>query len=207
MTIENSASCKRFVKSAGPVVTKIQKSGFCDYFKERNHLDELEFKAWLLLPGMRFDSSDKWWGDFEKRKTRHEGVDFCLYKDQQDHIFSVEPGMKVPAMYDGLVVAVIDDFLGRSVVVKHDFSGGSGEDFCTLYAHTVPLSGLTVGMTIHRGDVLAMVADKTASRLKISPHIHISAGFPENGVSYNQLNWKDISLRKQLQLIDPMLLL
>ena len=111
MTLIDSESCNRFAKPAGPVVTKIQKSGFCDYFKERNHLDELEFKTWFLLPGMRFDSSDKWWGDFKKRKTRHEGVDFCLYKDQQDRIFSVEPGMKVPAMYDGLVMAVIDDFL------------------------------------------------------------------------------------------------
>jgi murein DD-endopeptidase MepM/ murein hydrolase activator NlpD len=191
----------------GQMLPGIRKSGFSNFFKQKNRLDEAEFAAWFFLPGMRFNSWDKWWGDFGKRQTPHEGLDLCLYTDQQNRLFSVGVNTKVPAMFHGVVVAVIDDFLGKSVVVEHDFSGALTKRFCTLYAHTVVRHGLAVGMAVRKGDVLATVADTTASTSKIPPHVHISAGFLENGASYGGLNWLDISQRRQMALFDPLALL
>lgn len=189
------------------MLPEIKKSGFSEFFKQQNRFRDSEFENWIFLPGMNFDSSDKWWGDFGKRPTRHEGVDFCLCRDRQGRVFNVHAGAVVPVMFDGVVVAVIPDLLGYSVVVRHDFAGFSAKTLCTIYAHTVVRPGLDVGMRLYEGDVAATVAEPKVSGSEISPHLHISAGFLKNGVSYDRLNWGDISRRKQIELIDPMLLL
>lgn len=185
----------------------IKKSGFSKFFKQQNQLGDSVFEGWFFLPGMYFDSSDKWWGDFGARPTRHEGIDFGMYRDREGRVFNVNPGSNVPAMFEGVVAMVIRDFLGHSVVIGHDFSGNPAKGFCTIYAHTIPRADLAPGMFVREGDVVATVAEPKVSGSEISPHLHISAGFLKNGVSYDRLNWPDISCRKQIALIDPMLLL
>ena len=76
---------------------------------------------------MLFNSTDKWWGDQGKRDKPHEGLDLCLYKDREDKILRLGENAKVPVIYDGIVVGIVDDFLGKSVIIEHLFSGSKAE--------------------------------------------------------------------------------
>src|SRR3989339_1498275 len=92
---------------------------FTESLVRENALDECGFKGWVFYPGMLFNAKDKWWGDQGKRDKPHEGLDLCLYRDQQDRVFRLDEKTKIPALYDGLVVRIFDDFIGKSVMMEH----------------------------------------------------------------------------------------
>jgi murein DD-endopeptidase MepM/ murein hydrolase activator NlpD len=189
----------------GDGVMEIRKSGFSVFYKRQNNL--AGFEGWVFLPGMGFDEKEKWWGHMGTRQTRHEGIDLCLYRDCEGRMVRVNPGSRVPAMYDGIVVAVIPDFLGHTVVLEHCFGACAPDTFYTLYAHTVVGTDLAAGSHVDQGHVVGRVADPKSSGASISAHLHISAGFPEKGLPPQNLNWTDISHRRQIALFDPTVLL
>lgn len=59
-----------------------------------------------------------WWGDCGERDNPHEGLDLCLYRNMEDDILRLDEKTNIPAMSDGVVVKIINDFLGRSVILE-----------------------------------------------------------------------------------------
>ncbi len=179
---------------------KIEISRFTEFFVRKNNLVDRGFKEWFFSPGMEFNSLDKWWGDFKKRPRHHEGLDLCLYRDRNNKIKQVGEKSQIPAMYTGKVVGFIKDFLGESVILEHDWS----QRFCTIYAHTIPRRGLSVGDRVNSGDVIAFVASKGGLKSGISPHLHITMGWVIGEMSYESLKWSILGNDPSLKLVDPL---
>jgi hypothetical protein len=182
----------------------LTKSGFTGYFIKENGLLEDDFKEWVLYPEMLFRASDKWWGDRGKRRSSHEGLDLCFYRDHQDRISHITAGMKIPVLYEGVIAGVVNDFIGKSIIVKHHTPDNSKNEFYTMYGHTIPEGELNTGRTVGEGEIIARVAGLHESKAGILPHLHISIGVPVSGeISYDTLDWKDIGDNNKMTLIDP----
>jgi hypothetical protein len=182
----------------------LRNTRFTEFLIQKNALDHGGFKGWVFCTGMLFHSTDKWWGDRKKRDKPHEGLDLCLYQDQKDTILRLEETAEVPAIYDGIVVGMIDDFLGKSVIMEHLFPGGDNTRLCTIYGHTIPKDHLHVGDIVKQGDVIATVADSIPSKINIFPHLHISLGWTSKTISYDRLDWENIGDPNTMTLLDPL---
>jgi murein DD-endopeptidase MepM/ murein hydrolase activator NlpD len=182
-------------------------SRFTEYFIRANGLEGLAFKEWVFNSGMQFHSLDKWWGDFGKRISAHEGLDLCLYKDGQDNIHRIKDTAGVPAMYPGRVAGFMSDFLGESVILEHEFPMAPVYQFCTIYAHTNRCPDLYIGQKINEGDIIATVADAGRPISGIFPHLHISAARVTRGISYENLDWATMGRRPDVFLLDPLTLI
>ena len=182
----------------------LRKAGFTEFFVRANSLEEKGFKEWVFSSGMLFNALDKWWGNREKRDRPHEGLDLCLYRDRQDKVISLQGEMKVPAMYDGIVFMIINDFLGQSVIVEHDLGMGDNNWFYTIYGHTIPCSGLQAGRIVKQGEVIATLADPIKSKAGLLPHLHISLGWARETITCDKLDWETIGASNTLILLDPL---
>jgi hypothetical protein len=182
----------------------LRNTRFTEFLIRNNGFDQGGFKAWVFCPGMLFNSTDKWWGDQGRRNSPHEGLDLCFYQDREETILRLGEHTKVPAIYDGRVVRIIDDFLGKSVIIEHLFSGGHNKRLCTIYGHSVPEDNLHVGKIVKAGDVIATLADSSTFKTNIFSHLHISLGWISKEISYDRLNWKNIGDPNTLTLLDPL---
>ena len=182
----------------------IRNTRFTELLIQKNALDRGGFKEWVFCPGMLFNSTDKWWGDQGRRDKPHEGLDVCLYKDQKDTILRLGEKTKVPVIFDGTVVGIIDDFLGKSVIIEHLFSDVENKRLCTIYGHTIPKDHLNVGNIVKKGDVIATLNDTKRSKTNIFPHLHISLGWASKAISYDRLDWETIGATNTVTLLDPL---
>ncbi|MBW1779934.1 MAG: M23 family metallopeptidase, partial [Deltaproteobacteria bacterium] len=126
-----------------------------------------------------------------------------LYRDQQDKIVSLDKNTRIPVMFDGVVVSIIHDFLGRSVIVEHGPLERDRGRFCTIYAHTKPLKDLQVGQAVKQGHIMAELAHPGPSNFPMAPHLHLSAGRIFRPISYDRLDWNTIGDSDALTLLDP----
>jgi hypothetical protein len=182
-----------------------KKTGFTGDFIRENGLNEEAFRDWVLYGGMLFRSSDKWWGDMGRRSTPHEGLDLCLYRNHEERIYNITKGMNIPVLYEGIVAGIINDFIGESIIVRHYTPDSSNKEFCTIYGHTAPKDYICTGRIVRAGEIIATVAGSSGPKPVISPHLHISIGYPPSGeISYNTLNWDDIGDTNKITLIDPL---
>lgn len=182
----------------------LRNTRFTEFLIRKNALHENGFNEWVFCPGMLFNSTDKWWGDQGKRDTPHEGLDLCLYKDRKDTILGLGEKAKVPVIYDGRVVRIVDDFLGKSVIIEHLFSDNNNNKLCTIYGHTIPEDNLHVGKIVKAGEVIASLADSSMSKTNIFPHLHISLGWTSKEISYDRLDWGNIGAPNTVTLLDPL---
>ncbi|OGP76804.1 MAG: hypothetical protein A2V86_15095 [Deltaproteobacteria bacterium RBG_16_49_23] len=182
----------------------LKKSRFTEFLVRENGLDEPGFQEWIFYPGMLFNAMDKWWGNQGKRERPHEGLDLCLYRDREDRILRLDEKTKIPALYDGVVVRVVDDFIGKSVIVEHRLPGSDNSRFCTIYGHTNLPRGLHVDRIVKAGDILATLARPNKSQSNIPPHLHISLGWIFNEISYENLDWDTMDTLKPLKWVDPL---
>ena len=182
----------------------LRKTGFTKFFVRENALEEKGFKEWVFCSGMLFNALDKWWGNEGKRDWPHEGLDLCLYRDRRDKVLSLHGKMKIPVMYDGIVVRIINDFLGQSVIIEHGFDNSDNGRFYTIYGHTNPCSGVQVGRIVKQGDVIATLADPIKSKAGLLPHLHVSLGWTSEVVAYDKLDWETIGASNTLALLDPL---
>ena len=181
------------------------KSGFTGNFIKENGLLKNDFKEWVLSPEMLFKASKKWWGDRGKRRSSHEGLDLCFYRNHQDSICHITAGMKIPVLYEGVIAGIVNDFIGKSIIVKHIIPDNSKSNFCTIYGHAIPEGKMCTGRTIGPGEIIARVADSDESKAGMLPHLHISIGVPVSGeIAYDTLDWKDIGDQNKMTLIDPL---
>jgi hypothetical protein len=188
-----------------PVAIDFKKTGFTGDFIRENRLNEGAFREWILYRGMLFRSPDKWWGDTGRRSTPHEGLDLCFYRDHQDRIYPITKGMKIPVLYEGVVSAIFNDFIGKSIIVRHYTPDRGNNEFFTIYGHTAPEDDICTGRAVSAGKVIATVAVPGGPDPAISPHLHISLGYPAYGeISHDALNWNDIGDSNKITLIDPL---
>lgn len=185
-------------------VTSLKKSRFTEIFIRENALETAGFDEWIFLPGMMFSAQDKWWGDQGKREKAHEGIDLCLYKDRRNRIHRFKENTKIPAVYAGKVVGILDDFLGKSVIIEHHFPQNNDIKFCTIFGHTEPHAGIHAGRIVKEKDIIATLADTSRSKSNIFPHLHISIGLTSGSISFEELDWESIGDSNTLALFDPL---
>ena len=177
---------------------------FTEHLIHENSLDKNGFKEWVFHPGMLFNASDKWWGNQTKRNTPHEGLDLCLYGDRHGKIRRFDETTKIPAIYDGIVVGIVDDFLGRTIILEHDLSDHNNNRFCTIYAHINPLKSVHPGKYVKEGAVIATITEPLNSKVKTLSHLHISIGWASESISYDKFDWKTIGTSNTLNLVNPL---
>jgi len=180
------------------------KSRFCLNILRRNRLHLTDFGEWLFYPGMLFNSDDKWWGDLSARGTPHEGLDLSLYRDHNGRNLSLESGTMVPVMYDGEVVRVINDFLGKTIFVRHSKFGNSVQDFYTVYGHVMPSRNVARGVILSEGELLGSIADTSGSRSGLPPHLHISVALISKEITGDMLDWAAMRDLRRVKLFDPL---
>jgi hypothetical protein len=180
---------------------------FTEFLIRENDRVKDGFDCWIFHPGMLFHSPDKWWGDRGKRSTPHEGLDLCLYRDTGGRIHCLDDKTRIPVLHDGVIVAIVNDFLGKSVIVEHQDQEGAGLGFCSIYGHTNPPDDLQIGNSVKRGAILATLADSSRSKSGIQPHLHISLGLTDKFISYAQFDWGTIGSWDMLTLLDPLIML
>jgi len=117
----------------------------------------------------------------------------CLYRDRNGDDHTLDEKIKIPLIYDGEVVNIINDYIGKSIFLIHDICDGKGNQLYSIYGHTELCNGLDKGKTFHAGDVIAMIKDTREKKVDIMPHLHLSLAWVPKSLPYNKLNWKTIS--------------
>jgi hypothetical protein len=172
-----------------------------------NGLDPKRFKSWIFTPGMHFKSPNKWWGDLGKRDFPHEGIDFCLYRDDTGRIVRLDQKTRLPAMHSGSIKSLFNDYLGQAMVIEHDAESSQAVPLISIYAHTTPLDHINTGYTVAKGEIIATIADTSQSKAKILPHLHYTIGIPRAKLVVDSFVWNHMRDPDRIALLDPIGLL
>lgn len=179
-------------------------SAFTEQFLRLNGLEAAGFAGWEFLPGMRFGEGGAWWRDGAPREAPHEGLDLRGFRTPEGRSVPLGPGVRVPALWAGAVVAVVPDFLGHSVFVAHDRRDGEGRRLHSVYGHLEPHPGLVPGSHLHEGEEVGAIADPAARKSSVPPHLHATVAWIVDG---EPLDWDALRDPARTVLIDPLPLL
>ncbi len=185
-------------------MTIVRKSRFSEFLLTHNNLDKYGFEAWVFYSGMLFNDLYKWWGDGGVRQRPHEGLDICFYQDTAGNIHRLNEKIKIPAIYDGEIVRIGDDFLGKSVYVSHNIYNDDGNKLHTIYGHTNPYPGINMGRILNEGDILATIAETDKKETTIFPHVHISVVWLPESFPKERLDWETICTSQEVVLYNPL---
>ncbi|KPJ78651.1 MAG: hypothetical protein AMJ54_02450 [Deltaproteobacteria bacterium SG8_13] len=173
-----------------------------DMIVQINDLDRKGFREWLFCPQMLFGASDKWWGQGGGRGNSHEGLDIGTYRDRYDGIQHLDETTTVPAAVDGVVAAMIDDFLGKTVILRHCCRDGA--DLLSLYGHTQPRAGLRIDRPVTAGERIATLMRPADVNFSVSTHLHLSFVRCTGSSPVEDLHWNTIGAIPGLTFIDPL---
>jgi len=173
-------------------------------FARTYRLDLPGLQEWLFCPGMLFQSTCKWWGDRGSRNRPHEGLDLLLYRDREGKVLHLTERTRIRVISDGMIVGIIQDFLGKSIIVEHAVPDGDDERCYTIYGHTSPQDGICGGMLINGGDIIGTVAAPGRTGFPMAPHLHLSIAWAPAPVSYDHFNWNTLAASELLTLLDPL---
>ena len=151
---------------------------------------------------MLFQNRRKWWGSDGERDAPHEGLDFLLYKDGQGRVRRLGQTTRIPSLYEGTVTAIINDFLGKSIIVAH--SPDRKGVLVSIYGHTFPGVDIRPGKTLESDSVLGVLADTSGSKASVWPHLHLSLGWVSNLEAIRNLNWGNMHDPDLIELVDPL---
>jgi hypothetical protein len=175
---------------------------YFQYLEDCNEFGGRGVETWLFYPGMTFGSRDKWWPDTGNRPTAHEGLDICYYTDRSGRDLQFDPGVQIPVMTAGTVIAVCDDFLGCSVFLEHHT--GHPDQLISVYAHIVPCRTVLPGNVVSEGEVIGTVADTIGRKNKMPAHLHITIMKIPSCLSGEHLDWNFICNSGRVTLFDPL---
>ena len=184
--------------------THLKKSRFTEMLIAENDMDRGGFKRWIFCQGMLFNSPDKWWGDHGLRDYPHEGIDFCLYRDSSYRIHRINEKTRIPVLQDGVVKAMLKDYLGIAIIIEHEHAGSNTGRLLFIYAHTKPHLGIETGLFVKEGDIIGTLADTGNSSSNIIPHLHLSLGLPAESFSYDRFVWNTVRKPEMITLLDPL---
>ena len=169
-----------------------------------NTLESKGFREWLFLAGMLFNARRKWWGNRGRRATPHEGLDIGIFRTATSQPCSLAQGAAIPAIFEGEVVKVCDDFLGKSIFLRHDTRGSGGSHLFTVYGHTQPYPCVRRSAHIAEGEVIASVAGSSTRRAVIPSHLHITLAWIADSLPMESLGWENLGDTSAIVLIDPL---
>ena len=167
-----------------------------------NSLYEKGFDRWEFLPGMRFGDRKKWWGTGGLRTLPHEGVDLCLFRDTRGKLHAMQGTIRIPVMYDGIIVKTGSDFLGRSIFFRHECFDAGGRVLHTVFGHTRPCHVFRYEHPVKQGEIIAEIAETGNSN--ILPHLHITAAWIPASMSSAGLDWETLGRSREILLFDPL---
>jgi len=170
-------------------------SGFTERFVRLNDLQKRGFTAWSFQPGMLFGAREKWWGEHGGRQLHHEGIDIATFLDGHSEQ-RLDTGMLVPPLFNGQVVNIIDDLLGRTVIVDHAISNPDSLVLHAFYAHITPHQAVCRGAIIEADGTLGSIAPGSTS----PAHLHISTAWVARDMPLSEFSWETSTL----QFFDPL---
>jgi len=170
-----------------------------------NNLGEGKKVEWLFHCGMLFLSKKKWWGDFQFRLTAHEGIDITYFRTHPFETRCFNDHTKVPAMDDGLILNICNDFLGQTLVVDHKTRAASKRKILYVYAHIIPDVTIKVGQLIRKNEIIARVCNTWKNPL-LPPHLHFSCFDVPRQIQGEHLNWNLFSKNPDAHPINPVFL-
>ena len=181
---------------------------------EINNLDIIKSETgagkWIFHHGMLFSSPDTWWKNRDgsqpdKRKTAHEGIDILFFKDKNKQIQKLNTDTLIPAATNGKIINICDDFIGKSIIVRHSISFKQKLDLIFVYAHILPDSSIKIGASLKQGDIIATIAKTDKKKTTLPPHLHFSVIEIPKEISAENLNWNFFSDKKsRLNLMNPL---
>lgn len=177
-------------------------SGFLEAFLRLNGFDAGGFAAWEFLPGMRFGERTAWWRAGSERDLPHEGVDLCGYRAGDGRPVSLPAGTRVPVLWPGEVVAVVADFLGRSVFVSHGVRDAEGRRLHSAYGHLRLSPGMEAGCRLEEGDEVGTIAGPAGGRGAVPPHLHVTVALIAEAVK--AFDWAALRDPARVRLLDPL---
>jgi predicted nicotinamide N-methyase len=147
-------------------------------------LDGLEATAGPLMrePGMEYGAQLAWWGARKPRPRPHEGIDLIFVSHERAPVPTIEG--------DGCVVALMDDFLGRTAIVERRSADHDGIRQYWVYAHMELAPAVQVGACLRKGQILGRAAVST----KVCPsHVHVSLlEAAVTPASWDDIGWRNI---------------
>jgi hypothetical protein len=145
---------------------------------------ESGFESWNFHRGMFFGDHTEWWGDQNRRRTLHEGIDFAEGFQADLTMRSIPEGTPVRALADGEIVAIIDDFLNKTVVVRHPkIKNRAGDLLFTFYSHIHP-AGRTLG-PVDQGHSLGYV--EKSGNVGAPAHLHLTGAWIPESIHPNEI--------------------
>lgn len=131
-------------------------------------------------PGMKFGAEQTWWNKPPKKRPHpHEGIDIRFESGECLPIRPIE---------NGTVVAMFDDFLGRTAVVERQCARSSLAQQFWVYAHMELDSFVRIGACVEGTSI-----GRAALSTKACPsHVHISLLEASCDVDWSQVGWKTI---------------
>ncbi len=163
-------------------------SDYLDAIARINNLPVSDSGQWFFYQGMLFLSRRKWWADFGTRHASHEGLDIGIFKNLSGDREWLDTTARIPAMAAGTVINVCDDFLGRSVIVKHCSNKQSRQ--VTVYSHLKVPGSIFPGMRVEPGDIVGQIADTTGKKSGIHCHLHISLMDIAHQIPDHKITWQ-----------------
>jgi murein DD-endopeptidase MepM/ murein hydrolase activator NlpD len=183
------------------------RSSFWNFMVENNspHLDGL--KKWIFQPGMLFHSWEQWWGEPKRRIAAHEGLDLFSFEDSNGIQKTVDKDTKIPATFAGEVVKIDNDFLGKSIYLRHEIADEGGRRLYTVYGHTNPRASLRAGTKVAEGEIIGCISAAIHKKTTILPHLHLTLAWVPAVMPPDQLTWQNLSNDPMITLIDPLTVL
>ncbi|MGC2061754.1 MAG: M23 family metallopeptidase [Thermodesulfovibrionales bacterium] len=177
---------------------------FCRQLSAKNNLD---IRKWLFYPGMLFGDRDIWWGDRGTRVTPHEGLDFYCYRSAGGFIRPLSDDIRIPVLYDGQIAQIVDDFLGKTVFVRHPLHDEKNRELYSIYGHIRPKGDLSPGLQVRAGDIIGSLATRRERTSAPPPHLHLSAALISITFPQERLGWNATTAGEEILFIDPMTLI
>jgi hypothetical protein len=129
--------------------------------------------TWAFRKGMFFGDHIEWWGTKDQRRTEHEGLDFLEGTDNELKDKNIPEGTPVRSIADGEIVAQMDDFLGKSLIVCHPKINDDHGCFCTVYSHIVPCDNAI--RPVKKDEIIGRIGKSENQR--IAAHLHLSGAW------------------------------
>ncbi|MBA4371740.1 MAG: hypothetical protein C0402_02635 [Thermodesulfovibrio sp.] len=191
----------RYNTNMGQVIIPGERHGLCCQLAAIN---KLNLERWLFYPGMRFGERHIWWGNRGLRISPHEGLDLCYYRSVDSSIMTLSAGTLIPVLHDGHIVRIVDDFLGKTIFVKHARQDEDNRMLYSIYGHVIPQENLVPGLHVRTGTVIGILASRSKKTAAPPPHLHLSAALLPEDFSPERLGWDMTASEAKILFIDPL---
>jgi hypothetical protein len=179
-------------------------SKFMDFMVGHNRTQMDRFMNWVFQPGMRFQASEKWWGDRGRRPAPHEGLDLYSFADEAGRVKTVDPQTQIPAAFGGHIAKIHPDFLGKSIFMSHEIFAQGDRRLLSAFGHTVPRDTLKVGQYVAAGESIGTIAGIFGKSTDLPAHLHLTFAWVPADVTPDRLTWKNLVDDPGITLIDPL---